>query len=347
MRGFESRLRIGLWVALWLAAGAGSVGAAVCADARIAFANRQFSAAQELLWLCWQKTPGDNTDTVFLLGLTYRELKNYQSGLERLAGLDAANRETADGLYLRGYLLFRLGEFKQSVDALHRAFLLNARDWRVHQAFALDFVMLGEQAGAVYEFRTAAALNPRNSEIPYQLSRYYYTLNRFEEAIQAAEAALKLQPDYMEVENNLGLCYEALERHSEALQSYEKAAQLDDAAPVKDPWPYLNFAAYLMTQARFQASLEYAEKAIGVAPNAAKPRLAAGKALLKLGRYKEAEAQFQQAIALDADELEAYFQLGTALRMLGDPSGAAKYLSLYNRRRAERKPEHPTPPDTR
>src|SRR5581483_7910505 len=253
-------------------------GSDVCGDARQQFQARSFRAAQSLLWACWEQQ-GSRPDPsiAYELAQTYRQLKNYRSGLDRLEATPDG-RNLADRRYLQGYLRFRMGMFQESITALHEAFLYDPADWRVHQVFALNFVMLERRDAALHEFRTAIGLQPRNAELHYQLSRYLYVLNRFEEAIKEAQAALEIAPAYIDARTDLALCYEALGRDAAAEQEHRKAVDLASRASEKDEWPYINYGAWLARKGRYRESLPVLREATTIAPHSYEAWLLGGKA---------------------------------------------------------------------
>src|SRR6266545_3262629 len=173
------------------------------------FAQRRYEAAQAPLWQCIEQG-APSKQAAHELTLTYRDLKNYRDGWARAEAALARPPKSADVLYVAGFLKFRMGENKESIRLLGEAFRLDPYDWRVHQVFALNYIVLDIRPGAAAELEAAIRLNPGNAELYYQLARLEYTAMRIPESISASEKALKLFPEYAEVHSNLGLCYEAL-----------------------------------------------------------------------------------------------------------------------------------------
>lgn len=309
----------------------------VCATARDAFQRRTFQAAQHLLLACWgEQQQKVDPSVVYELGQTYRELKNYQSGLERLQS-SVFPQHSVDVFYLRGYLYFRMGRSEASIASLHEAFRRDPADWRVHQVFALNFVMLERREAAIQEFETAIRLQPQNAELHYQLSRYYYTLNRFEDAVRETSAALESAPNYTEAHSNLGLCFEAQGRTQDATREYEKAVEIAEASRSTDEWPYLNYASFLLRFGHYDKTVDLLRHAVEIAPHSYWAWLLSGKLSVGLGRYGEAKNQFLQAINLDSTEPGACYQLAMVFLKLGDQKSAKLYLNLFAARGQRRR----------
>ena len=177
-----------------------------CQRGRDLLASKSYPEAQEALWKCvLEGAPG--REPAHLLTQTYRELRNYEEGLQRVTAVLSGRSASVDLLYLAAFLQFRLRHHQASIELLGRAFPLDNYDWRVHHLFALNYIVLHIQAGALEEMQRAIALNPANPELHYQLARIQYTEGRHQESITASHKALALFPEYPEVYSNLALCY--------------------------------------------------------------------------------------------------------------------------------------------
>jgi tetratricopeptide (TPR) repeat protein len=299
-----------------------------CRSGSRLFSERRYAEAQEPLWSC-VIGGASNKEAGHLLVLTYRELKNYQQGWTRVRAELPRQPKSIDLLYIAGFLKFRLGEPKESIRLLGEAFQLDHYDWRVHQVFALNYVLLKIWPGALEELKTAVALNPRNAELYYELARLYYTYQaRVTESIAASEKALALFPEYTEVYSNLGLCYEMLAQHDRARENYERAIALTEKSGSSDEWPYINYAAFLIKQGETERSLFLLDKALGRNPKSLKAHYETGRALRKLNRASEAQRYLEEAIRLDPDEPGAYFELGMLLNKQ-DPARSRQLLDRY------------------
>lgn len=83
-----------------------------------------------------------------------------------------------------------------------------------------------------------------------------------------------------------------------------------------------------VTDEAAQWAVETWALALGVQPlpvgGEAKPRLEAGNALIELGQFAQAAAEFREAVRLDPDYAEAYNNLGIALAEQGDMAAAVE-----------------------
>jgi tetratricopeptide (TPR) repeat protein len=283
---------------------------------------------QSSLWSCVESGSGSPEHTYYLT-LTYRELKNYDSGLSKA---NAALKQTPDSvemLYLAAFLHYRRGENKDSMLLLSKAYKQAPDDWRIHQLFALNYITFKMYAAVEAELRRAIALNPTNAELEYQLGRLYFTQNWFDKSIAAMRRALALTPDYPEVYDSLGLSYEALQDEKQAEESYTKAIELDRKHGIKDPWPLINYAKLLFYQESPQASLPYLSQALEIDPRSPEANYQMGRVMRALHRNAEAEKYFEKTIDVDASFANAYYQLGTLLQKRGENARAAVLLNRF------------------
>jgi len=288
-----------------------------CEQGRSLFLARSYQEARTFLWKCVLAGTPDK-ERAHELALTYRDLKDYDAGLAQAQTALKEQPRSVDLLYLIGFLQFRQGHCRQSVETLERAYHLDPLDWRVHHVFALDYVVLDIKPGAQAEFQNAISLNPRNAELHYQLARFYFSDNRPQESIDESKKALALFPDYAEAYDNLGLCYQALADTERATAAFQRSVELGRKYAVKDEWPFLNYANYLIKLGNAEQSLPLLEQAIAVNPRSAKARYYLGRALWRLNRNAEAKRYLEESIQLDANDPGPYYELGTLLAREGD-----------------------------
>ncbi len=299
-----------------------------CEEGRTLFLRKSHAAAQGELWKC-VLTGATSRESAWLLAQTYRELKNYQDGLARLARLPSESASVVDLLYLNGFLHFRTGQHRESIDILGQGFRLDPQDWRIHHIFALNYVVLDIHEGALQELQVAIQLNPRNAELYYQLARFFHSQSRVADSVAASQKALTLEPDYAEVYTNLGLCHEALGEGAKARLSYEKAMEINRRLQRIDEWPFLNYASLLLREEETVRSLALLDEALKQNPLSGRAYYLRGKALRKLERLPEAKQDLERSIALDPKDPSPFYELGLLLRRLGDAAGSSRMFEAF------------------
>ncbi len=299
-----------------------------CEEARAFFLRKDYAAAQGELWKC-VLTGAPSRESAWLLAQTYRELKNYGDGFARLARLPSEPPPSVDLLYIKGFLQFRTGKHRESIDVLGHGFRIDPQDWRIHHVFALNYVVLDISEAALHELQVAIQLNPRNAELYYQLARFFYSQSRVTESVEASEKALALEPDYADVYTNLGLCYEALGEESKARLNYERAIEINRRLQRTDEWPFLNYASFLIKQEETERSLALLAEGLEQNPRSGRAYYLRGKALRKLERLPEAKRDLERSIALDPQDPTPFYELGVLLRKLGDAAGSKRMFENF------------------
>lgn len=308
-----------------------------CEEGKRAFLAKDNSGAQQPLWNC-VLDGAPNRDYAHQLTLTYRDLRNYDAGIARAEVALASQPPSPDILYVLAFLHFRLGRQTDSIRDLGQAYRLDKEDWRVHQLFALNYVVLNIKDGALASFQNAIRLKPRNSELYYQLARFYYSDNRPQESIEASRRALDIFPDYPEVFNNLGLCHEALASYDEARTNFERSIVLTEKTGARNEWPYIDYAAFLIKQDSAEQSLPLLRHAVEINPKSAKAYYFLGRALGKLSRKAEARRALEQSLSLDPNDPQPYYELGMLLNKMGEADAGQTMLRRFE---AMRKRENP------
>src|SRR5215472_3022161 len=109
---------------------------ASCENGLARFRTGDFAGAQESLWECIESRGGSESHALYL-ALTYRPLKNYESGLNRTQAALEKLPDNVDLLYIAAYLHYRRNETKDSMLLASKAYRFAPKDWRIHQLFAL------------------------------------------------------------------------------------------------------------------------------------------------------------------------------------------------------------------
>ena len=290
--------------------------------------NGDYVNGQLSLWNCLESGSA-NSAQVFYLSLTYRALKNYDSGLSRTEAALKRFPDRADLLYLAAYLHYRRNEVKDSMLLLSKAYKKAPNDWRIHQLFALNYIVCRMPDAVEIELNKAIGLNPGNAELHYQLGRLYFSEEHFEKSIEEVGRAISITPEYPEALDSLGLAYEALQDFGKAGENYRKAIELDRRLGIKDEWPLIDYGSMLFREQSAEAGLPYLLAALEINPQSAKANYQAGRAMRSLKRYPEAQKYFEKTISIDPSYSYAYYQLATLVRERGDSERASLLMDKY------------------
>ena len=243
----------------------------------------------------------------------------------------ALHQNSASGHFLLGYILFRETKARESLAEYTEGAKYerpSAADLRVVGA---DYVLLSDYGDADKWFTKSTEWAPGNVLGWYYLARTKYNENRFEEAVAAFKECLKLDPKHVRAEDNLGLTLQALGRTDEAQQAFENAIQWQASAPVKSPWPYIDFGSFLLENNQPEKAVACLQRALEIAPDSAKAHQLAGKAYLSLGQLSRAQAELEWSVKLEPDNARAHYVLGQLYQKEGESEKARQEFAQYSR----------------
>jgi tetratricopeptide (TPR) repeat protein len=147
------------------------------------------------------------------------------------------------------------------------------------------------------------------------------SLGDYPEAIQALSRALELSPNEIEAESLLGWAQMLGEDYDAALGTFQKVLMREPANSLAR----INVGYICYKKEIFGEAIEHLSKAIRMA-NDKKAVLYAhfylGLVYLEREMYEDAESFFQKAVELGPNMTEAFFEMGRAQWLVGNPDAA-------------------------
>jgi len=137
----------------------------------------------------------------------------------------------------------------------------------------------------------------------------------------ALEAAIESQPDFAPTYYNLGLTHERAGRAAEARRAFEHAVELEPRSA--DARRGLGRLA--LASGDVEGSLVYLDEAIRIDAADVEAHALRARASFRLGRYADAEAGFLRVIELHPRSVEARNNLGIIAALRGDTEGARRW----------------------
>ena len=142
------------------------------------------------------------------------------------------------------------------------------------------------------------------------------------EAIRILLELTRQHPDLKAAHFTLGNIYANENRFREAADEYAQAARVD----AKDAVVLLAQVKALTTVSAFQEALAPAEAYIRLKPTDPEGHLMLGAVYRGLGEYEKAEAELTRAVAGNAEDFQAQYQLGFVLARNQKPKQALEHL---------------------
>ncbi len=216
--------------------------------------------------------------------------------------------------------LGELGDLEGALAALNEARALDVRHpgLEVYRATLLsDLARPGE---AVEVLESLLESSPDAPEARRLLGLIAYSLNRDSQAAYALVGVLAKNPADVEARVTLGKIYFRRADYDEAGLTFARVLEDDEAS--EDAHFYLGEIA--RASQRFEEAAHHYERASSSAA-----RKGLGEALLKLGRYDEAESALERALSEDTEpgeRAETLYLLGSLRNERGDAEGAVSAL---------------------
>ncbi len=228
-----------------------------------------------------------------------------------------AHKDSGDGHFLLGYILFKLEEPKSSLAEYTEGAKYRKPTAADLQAVAGDYVLLKDYPDADKWFTKALEWNPNDALGWYYLGRTKYNENRFDEAVSAFQKCLELDPKNVKAEDNLGLSYEGLGRMDDAMAAYRTAIGWQAASPTKNAGPFLDLGSLLVENDHASDALPYLLDAARLSPEDYRVHRQLGKAYARLNQLEKAGTEFEQAVRLAPENAPIHFMLAQVYRRQG------------------------------
>jgi len=267
----------------------------------------------------------DNGAIAFNLGLSLFRLGRYREALPPLNRALKHPPSAAQARYLRGVILFELGDFAacaQELEAIrgearygeHALYLLvesyrNLNDARrsqeafaelnarhpdsafLHKLMGMAHEWQGNDSKAIEEFQNALRVNPRMPEMAFAVGYIYFKQQRWDQARAWFARELALDACSARTHHYLGEIAFAEEKLDQAEASYRKAIRCD--ARFGDP--YVGLGMVFERKGDLAEAIASYRQAVRLKPDDAQARFKLGSALRRAGRREEAEAELAAA----------------------------------------------------
>jgi len=202
--------------------------------------------------------------------------------------------------------LERQGRTAEAEQAWRAVTLQNPRDAGAFASLGVALARQEKYAEAVPAYKKAIALNPKLPGIQLNLGLAEFKLGKFEAAIPPLRAASDADPQSLQARTLLGLSYYGARRFAEAAQEIGLVVKAGPA----DTELLQVLAQSCLSAKRYSCALEQYQLILQKDPNSSAAHTLAGEASDGLGRTPEAITEFQTAINVAPKEPNLHFGLG-------------------------------------
>jgi tetratricopeptide (TPR) repeat protein len=170
-----------------------------------------------------------------------------------------------------------------------------------------------QQPKAEEQFKIAQALEPDSEEVVLNLARLYAESGDVEHAVRSIEAVPESDRT-PKMEFALGAAYDQLKRNKDAIAAYGRAADMEPG----DPRTLGALAQALMNDNQLDAALKVYQNLSDADPDDdATTLVRISEIQRRQGKYEDALATIRKAVKKDPNSLEAGFNEGMLLDVLG------------------------------
>ena len=180
-------------------------------------------------------------------------------------------------------------------------------------ALATELLSAGRPADAIVPLGEAALLEPSNPIIQHDLGLACLEVGRVPEAIAALQRAVAINPHYTDAHFRLGIALEKLGDIGRAIAAYDRATEL--LPSLTEAW--FRAGALVYTLGHRDEAIGCFRRAAATGGKTSFGRLGKARALLTEDRDQEAELVLRKTLALDPGNAMAHDLLGNLLSEFG------------------------------
>ncbi|MFZ0417689.1 MAG: sulfotransferase [Candidatus Sulfotelmatobacter sp.] len=180
-------------------------------------------------------------------------------------------------------------------------------------ALATNFLRAGRPADAIAPLRDAALLQPSNPIIQHDLGLACLEVGRVPDAIAALQQAVASNPRYADAYFRLGIALEKLGNIGGAIAAYDRATKL--LPSLTEAWFRAGALVYIL--GHLDEAISCFQRAAATGGRTNFGRLGKARALLIEDRNQEAEQMLRETLVADPRNAMAYELLGNLLSEFG------------------------------
>ena len=210
-------------------------------------------------------------DIYFRLGRLLERLDRSADAVRAYREAIRHNEDYVDAHVALGFCLLRGGEPSPAAEAFRGALRVRVKQIEQPCREGLDLLQRDDPGAAAKRFRSAFLAQPQLSQFYLQKALARLADEDYEKALHELDRAVEASPDYPDLHNFRGVVLCELDRIDEAIDAFRQSAALNVAYAV--------------------------------------PRLNLAFALVRAGRYKEAEIELESVLELDPEEPAAIAEL--------------------------------------
>jgi len=182
------------------------------------------------------------------------------------------------------------------------------REGSYHFQMGVSHFNENNMAAALTELTEAEKYDSDNPELLNYLGMAYYNKKKFDIAEQKYLMALNLKPSYSDARNNLGVNYLEMQRWDDAIRQFKLVT--DDIFYQNQSAAGINLGLAYFGKGDYPKALSLLRSVVADFPRDPRGRMNLGKVYFALEKYDLAIDEYKRALELNADYVNAYYNLG-------------------------------------
>ena len=231
-----------------------------------------------------------------------------------------------------GNVLQAQGRLDEAIACYRRVLTIAPENAEAHYNLGNAFAAQKRIDDAIASYQHALAINSNLTEAHYNLGNTFAGQDRFDDAIVSYQKALVTNPNYARAHHNLGNAFATLERSGKGIVGNEQGL----ASQPKEPEAHGRETS-LTGWGRFDDAIACYQRALAILPNYAQAHCNMGTALMGQGHLDDAIASYERALAILPNYAEACSNLMYTLlyHPSYDNAAISKELQRWQRQFAE------------
>ena len=264
-------------------------------------------------------------------GAYQQALEAFQQGrletvISLLADLPEGEAGQPEVYNLRAVALARLDRFDEALIANQRARHLAPENTNYIYNAGMLYLDKSDFLKAERLFHDALERFPHASPLYHGLAETFFRLNEFKKAERYLRRVLEMDPQNVTAYIALAKLFYALGDQKGIESTARKAVEL---AP-DNYWACYYYGLFLLEhRSDAKEGRQYIRKSLELYPGFVEGLRIWGRLLAREGRWREAAATYEKALAIDPRNRPLYYLLASTYRQLGKKTAAARALKKY------------------
>ena len=242
----------------------------------------------------------DDQQLNILIGMSHYGLAQYAAASPYLKRAAKSDPKNLALLLTLAHSCLFSGQYPCVLDSFHQIVALNAESAEAYMLMGEALDEMKDHEGAIREFRAAEKVNPKELNVHFGLGYLLWTKGQYPEAAAEFQAEIDNDPQHLQAMLYLGDSEIQMSRPNDARPLLEKVAFLSPASGMA----HRDLGIIYADQDRQQDALTEFQAAIKITPNDVNAHYRLARLYRLMGKTAEAKAEFDKAASLNKAEDE-------------------------------------------